>query len=258
MKFYKTPTQKYRLYLIKKILKNKRKGQFLDIGCGLGFVTASLLKMGFLGQGIDPSLKSIRLARKLHPQIKNHFILKSLSQLSPHKQYDLIVMAEVLEHLKNDQEVLRKVNAILKKGGILILTVPAHKKAWNANDEFAGHRRRYEKKGLQDKLKRSGFKVEKIHSFGFPFFNLTTRIALKIKSESTPLGHHSPRQEPNLQNRSENSAHTRFREKAIQKSNFLFNPVFIRPLFVFQNLFFKTDLGQNYIVLAKKNNSRDH
>lgn len=77
-------------------------------------------------------------------------------------------MLNVLEHIKNDEDFLKKAFEILPQGGYLIIAVPANQKAFRFADINAGHIRRYEKKELQSKLENNGFIIEKWMSVGFP------------------------------------------------------------------------------------------
>ena len=51
---------------------------------------------------------------------------KVLNHVNNNK-FDLIVLADVLEHLKNDKIELSKLEKCLKKRGMILITVPANK-----------------------------------------------------------------------------------------------------------------------------------
>jgi hypothetical protein len=53
----------------------------------------------------------------------------------------------------------------LKPGGHLCLLVPQHPSLMCRLDTWAGHRRRYDRAGLRDKLEKAGFAIESISSF---------------------------------------------------------------------------------------------
>ena len=54
---------------------------------------------------------------------------------------------------------------MLKPGGILLLTVPAHQALWSYFDEAAHHCRRYELDDLRRKLDQAGFEIEFLSQF---------------------------------------------------------------------------------------------
>lgn len=57
--------------------------------------------------------------------------------------FDVIVLSEVIEHVKEDRASVETVAKLLRPGGILVCTVPAHMWLWSSHDEFNFHQRRY-------------------------------------------------------------------------------------------------------------------
>ncbi len=80
---------------------------------------------------------------------------------------DTIVCSNVLEHVGDDDSILRNFYQLLPMGGRLIVMVPAQKVLYNCLDRELGHFRRYGRGELTKKLQLNGFKVS--HS---KFFNL--------------------------------------------------------------------------------------
>ena len=58
----------------------------------------------------------------------------------------------MLEHIKNDQDILNLMKRKLKKGGILYLFLPAKMLLWSKMDEAVGHYRRYELNEIKMKM----------------------------------------------------------------------------------------------------------
>lgn len=250
MSYYRNPCKKYQLYLIQKLLGPQKRGSFLDVGCGIGMITALVTKMGFQGQGIDPSYQSLATARKLHPHIQDCFSQNDLFQLQDKKKYGLVLMVDVLEHLKKDDHALRVANRLLKPRGLFLLAVPAHQKAWTVRDDFGGHLRRYEKKDLIKKLQKAGFKLKKFYSYGFPLFDPVVRMVLRF-AIITKLYNEEYLPKTTAE-RTLDSGQQYFLKTKYNISNMFFNPLLIRPMFWFQNYFLATDRGENYIILAQK------
>ena len=91
----------------------------------------------------------------------------------------LVGMFDVLEHIQDDEQVLRSVRTMLVPGGALCITVPAHMSLWSYFDRAARHARRYMFEELFDKLKTAGFKVEyqtEFMSWIYPLVWLGRRI----------------------------------------------------------------------------------
>jgi SAM-dependent methyltransferase len=82
-----------------------------------------------------------------------------------HEMFDTIIAMNVLEHLQDDDFVLQKLYRMLKKGGVLILLVPAYKSFYNVIDVGVGHFRSYPKHELEDKVRNAHFKIEHIFYF---------------------------------------------------------------------------------------------
>jgi hypothetical protein len=74
-------------------------------------------------------------------------------------------MMDVLEHIKDDYSFLNDVVNKLKKGGTILITVPAWQFLFSQHDVRAQHFRRYNRKQLMNLLKRNDIKIEKCHYF---------------------------------------------------------------------------------------------
>ncbi len=181
--------------------------KILDVGCGDGFYLFLLsnlgIKLKLFGTDFDPlALKSakVNLAGKKIP-LKQADLMKKLSFKD--NFFDKVVMSEVAEHLPNDVKGIREVARVLKKNGILCLTVP------NANYPFlwdpvnklmelftrdhikdgfwAGlwfnHIRLYTVDQMQKVVEKAKLKVEKAESLTFwclPFNHHIVNLAARI------------------------------------------------------------------------------
>ena len=106
---------------LKEILRHKTNGKLLEIGCGKG----EFLKLAiehFDVEGMDVSEYALNSLRKflgkkaIEGNIEN-------ADLKP-GNYDVIVVFNLLEHLKDPRKVIKKLHKGLKKGGIVIGSVP--------------------------------------------------------------------------------------------------------------------------------------
>ena len=80
-------------------------------------------------------------------------------------EFDVIGAFDVLEHIKEDEIVLKQMHKALKPGGIAIITVPQHRWLWSAVDEYACHVRRYSSNELHKKAYKAGFEIIRSTSF---------------------------------------------------------------------------------------------
>ncbi len=243
-----TPTFLYRNYLYKRITSKFLKNSFfLDIGTGNGILLRDLLKLGFKGEAIDISEEAIEFA-KMQLGERNQKIIKyaDLFKYSPKRLYDAVLCFETLEHIMDDELAMKKIYTLLRLGGVFILSVPAHISRWSTLDELKGHFRRYERGELINKLLTSGFQIQNIYSYGFPFLVFIRKISSRgklLRSKSKKRGIKLRTKESSIE------------QEYNPKLRFLINELILRPLFKFMDLFLKSDLGIGYIVIARKNRS---
>ncbi|HYW74811.1 MAG TPA: class I SAM-dependent methyltransferase [Pyrinomonadaceae bacterium] len=99
----------------------------LDIGCGNGSQLAIPLaeEARLRITGVDPDAASIAHARQLAGARSNlQFVCAPIDNLDHQQPFDVIILSEVLEHLRQPEEMLRQAAALLAREGILIVTVP--------------------------------------------------------------------------------------------------------------------------------------
>ena len=158
----------------------------MEVGCGRGFYlkAADFLSPNLEIIGIDLNSNYLQVARKYvdNPKIK-------IEKGDAHKlrfaneSVDLVVASEILEHVDDDLKVLKEMRRVLKKNKKVIVSVPNHNypfywdplnwilekttkkhlpadKWWLAGI-WAGHKRLYYEDELKNKIKASGFKIEK-------------------------------------------------------------------------------------------------
>jgi len=103
------------------------KGKVLDIGCGEG-VFAQFMKekrKDAVLIGIDVAEEAVRLADQHYHLVRKGDVEDSLpEEVKNHAPYDVVVCLEVLEHLFNPLNALRRVVALLKGGGYVVASFP--------------------------------------------------------------------------------------------------------------------------------------
>ncbi|MCG2725693.1 MAG: class I SAM-dependent methyltransferase [Elusimicrobia bacterium] len=108
---------------VKKIKKLKSPGKILDIGCGAGGFLSDMQKEGWAVYGCDLD-SNICDTAKNSTGLKNIYTGDVLFLDFPDNFFDVITLWHVLEHLTNPKDTLRKINKLLKDGGILIVESP--------------------------------------------------------------------------------------------------------------------------------------
>ena len=230
--YFYGPRQYFRQSLLISYIK-KAKGKVLDAGCGNGSQSFRISKKGYCVTGIDISKSNIEFCNKIKKsiQIKNvSFMQMDLLNIKlPKKSFDTVVSGEVIEHIKEDDKVVKNFNKVLKIGGHCIITTCHNPKLWSFEDEWYGHVRRYKADELRNLFLRNGFKIEKMRFFGFPLMRIYLylfKFVLKKK-----VGNE---------------------KKRTKKKSYSGIMNFLSYLFFFDNLFSWCSLGNGLVLRAVK------
>ncbi|OGM22979.1 hypothetical protein A2961_01100 [Candidatus Woesebacteria bacterium RIFCSPLOWO2_01_FULL_39_21] len=185
----------------------------LDAGCGDGFYLHLLSKLCSARLvGLDDNPKALDLAKSYVKSKKLKLVEGSVMNMPFEDDiFDKIICSEVLEHLPDDVGGLREFKRVLKKGGVLTITVPSHNYPFlwdpvsfilekvfgtHIKDGFwAGvwnqHIRLYTPEGLIQTVKKSGLKVEEVKvltHYGLPFNHFLLNLGYRIRKSKTLPG----------------------------------------------------------------------
>ncbi len=157
--------------LIVRFLRQKQPaggwGTILDVGCGDGLFFRELAQFGDV-EGIELAADAISPNNPFRERIH---ICPFDRTFQPGKQYSLIVMLDVLEHLPEPVEALRNAISLLKSNGSLLITVPAFRTLWTSHDELNHHFARYTKASFKQVAEKAGLRmVESRYLFYWLFF----------------------------------------------------------------------------------------
>ncbi len=137
----------------------------LEIGCGTGFVISAISKLFPDAKilGGEYLEEGLIYAQKRVPKIE--FIQMDARCIPFEAELDIIGAFDVLEHIKEDENVLEQIFKALKPDGLLFLTVPQHKWLWSPIDEYACHFRRYDAGEIHEKVSGAQFEILRSTSF---------------------------------------------------------------------------------------------
>ncbi len=106
--------------MVEKVLPYAQKGIWLDIGIGNGSLLFTAQEYGFKPIGTD--LRAENVARLAAFGIEAH--QREIADLILPEACSVISMADVLEHMPYPKEGLRAAHRLLKKGGVLFVSMP--------------------------------------------------------------------------------------------------------------------------------------
>lgn len=146
--------------------------KILEVGCGIGNITGLLLNHGkvFVSDVNIEYLQIVENRFKNNPNFQKA-ILWDITEKPPEELYNeinTILCCNVLEHVEDDDSVLKRFYQLLPSAGKLIILVPAVKAIYNSLDHELGHFRRYSRREVIMKLKSYSFEILYID-----FFNIS-------------------------------------------------------------------------------------
>lgn len=159
---------------IKKIRDSKNKIKILDIACGGGGMAKSLKRKfpNFDFYGCDISKIAIAEAKNKTNDVK--FIVSNAQNLPfKNKEFDLVYMNSVLDHLEKPNLAVKEASRVLKNGGVFLSLTPLEASLFNLHGFFSyfksfrshrlkylGHIHAFNKKSLKKLIENEGFKIE--------------------------------------------------------------------------------------------------
>jgi ubiquinone/menaquinone biosynthesis C-methylase UbiE len=151
----------------------------LDLGCGEGDFAAAAVEAG-AGDvvGVDVAEAAVRRARGRHPELRFEQVAPGDRLPLEDASVDLVWCSEVLEHVLDTARLLSEARRVLRTGGLLLATTPAHGRLRRAGLALAGWERHFDPRGadlrfytarsLRDLLGEFGFEDVAVRGAGGP------------------------------------------------------------------------------------------
>ena len=100
----------------------------LDVGCGDGALSGLIYKTFRCSlTGLDPSPDGIRYCDQMFQRYNytgTFRISKGYAFDSPDDHFDVVILADVIEHLQHPDLILAEIRRVMKEGGQVIITTP--------------------------------------------------------------------------------------------------------------------------------------
>jgi 2-polyprenyl-3-methyl-5-hydroxy-6-metoxy-1,4-benzoquinol methylase len=161
------------------LLDRVRAGErVLDVGCAEGRFTAELVRAGAQAVGIDVAEEPLHRARARYAELDVRLVADEGPWELDDASFDVVWAGEVLEHVVDTAAWLSEVRRVLRSGGSLLISTPAHgpltlarlalsRQAFAARfDPCGDHLRFYSRDTLTRLLGEFGFEATRVRSYG--------------------------------------------------------------------------------------------
>lgn len=153
---------------IKKIEKNASLGKLLDVGCALGDCVQIAKNRGWDAYGIELSSFAVSKAKKKKLKVFQGTL--ESAKLPSGVKFDVVMMQDVIEHVRQPIAELRRIRKMLKPGGIVFLVTPDIGGIWHRvlgsnwyHYKQGEHIMYFSQKSLTKALEVAGFSTPKAY-----------------------------------------------------------------------------------------------
>jgi SAM-dependent methyltransferase len=172
----------------------------LDLGCGAGRHAFEAARRGARVVALDTDKGELQHVRDVAAAMDEAGEIPaggSIQTVSgdatampfPDAAFDVVVAAEVMEHIPADQAAMREVARVLRPGGVAAVTVPAwmpERVCWLLSDDYhnvpGGHVRIFTRHELEAKLSQAGLLVgghHRAHALHSPYWWLKCAVGVR-------------------------------------------------------------------------------
>jgi 2-polyprenyl-3-methyl-5-hydroxy-6-metoxy-1,4-benzoquinol methylase len=165
-------------WLKKRLRIPRRSANLLEVGCGTGAFTIGAALLGYRATGLSWDLRNQTIAAeraRMCGANKADFLVRDARKLGEEvdqkASYDVVICLECIEHILNDEKLMRDLSACLKEGGQLLLTTPninyrpltaIDNGPWSAIEDGGHVRKGYSEERLRELCRSSGLCVKEV------------------------------------------------------------------------------------------------
>ena len=127
----------------------------LDVGAGSGFFSLALTRErpDAVVTCVDPNYRDDELGER------GRAVFVRVADPQSVGRADTMLFIDVLEHVEDDQSLLRHYVDLAPPGCVVVVSVPAFMSLWSPHDDFLEHRRRYRLSDVVRVVRESGLEV---------------------------------------------------------------------------------------------------
>ncbi len=180
--------------------------RLLDLGCGAGRHAFEAARRGAQVIALDTDKSELERVAAIGAAMDEAGEIPAGAAICPalgdatsmpfgDESFDVVIAAEVMEHIPADQDAMREVARVLRTGGTVAVTVPAwlpERICWLLSDDYhsvpGGHIRIFTRHELETKLTRAGLQIgghHHAHALHSPYWWL--KCAVGVHDDHHPL-----------------------------------------------------------------------
>ena len=172
----------YNRWLTDQVIAAKPVGaaKITDLGAGRGTFAEMLRNRGLEINCVEPDPENQATLRA------RGFTVQASIDQGDFEPIDYVYTLNVLEHVPEDEGLVRAVFSRLRHGGRLFVFVPAFQILWSRLDDHVEHQRRYRRAPMVEMLRRAGFAVERARYADCLGFFAALLFGRSAKAEISP------------------------------------------------------------------------
>jgi 2-polyprenyl-6-hydroxyphenyl methylase/3-demethylubiquinone-9 3-methyltransferase len=163
--------------------------RILDGGCGGSDAALALAKAGHDVVGVDLRPDALVYSRRKYDGGKIEWICANVEQLPFGREFDLVILSEILEHAAHPDRMLSAAAAVVKPGGHILITTPnweffanrlqslaelvpdAEAESKQYREDADGHLFIFKAEELRSLIRGAGLELGRIRFHNSPFAN---------------------------------------------------------------------------------------
>jgi SAM-dependent methyltransferase len=152
--------RRYRAYQLE-LMQPYFGASLLEVGAGLGEFAAQVRGVQrHVVTDVDPAAVSSLAARFAdRPEVEARVLDLALTRPAAGGPVATVLAINVLEHIEDDAEALRRMASMLEPGGRVVIWVPGYMRLYGEFDRAVGHVRRYTPTTLREAFDRAGLQT---------------------------------------------------------------------------------------------------
>lgn len=174
----------YNRWLVDQVVAAKppQAAEIIDLGAGRGTFSEALRERGWEVTCVEPDPENQVMLRD-----KRFLVQGGMEERDP-ESCDFVYTLNVLEHVPDDEGLIRIVFSRLRNGSRFFIFVPAFPILWSPLDDHVEHQRRYRRAPMVAMLRRAGFIVERARYADCLGFFAALLFGRSAEAKITPRG----------------------------------------------------------------------